>query len=61
MLLAFDLVEFVGSNFTQWATYLSGLLVVLACGGLAWGVLRPSRRLESDETVSTPREQVKIR
>lgn len=39
-LVAFVVVEFVGSNFSQWATYLSGLLLLGACAGLAMGVLR---------------------
>lgn len=40
VLLAFVVVEFVGSNFTQWATYLSGLLLLGACAGLVVGLLR---------------------
>ncbi|PBB07891.1 hypothetical protein CKW39_11200 [Kocuria sp. WRN011] len=43
VLLAFVVVEFVGSNFTQWATYLSGLLLLGACAGLVVGLLHETR------------------
>lgn len=39
VLIAFVLVEFVGSNFSDWAGYLSGVLLLAACGGLAVGVM----------------------
>lgn len=38
-LLAFVVVEFVGSNVSEWATYLSGLLLLGACAGLAMSVM----------------------
>ncbi|WP_189050210.1 hypothetical protein [Micromonospora sonchi] len=31
-------VEFVGSGISPWATYLSGLLLLAGCGGLAAGL-----------------------
>lgn len=43
VLLAFVLVEFVGSNFSQWASYLSGLLLIGACAGLVVGLMRGAR------------------
>lgn len=61
VLVAFVLVEFIGSNVSPWSTYLAGLLLLVACGGLASGLIRPSRSLTGDETVSTPRTKVKIR
>ena len=49
VLLAFVFVEFVGSNFTQWATYLSGLLLLGARGGLVTGLMRNARPLPAHE------------
>lgn len=58
VLIAFVLVEFVGGNFTEWAIYLSGLLLLGACTGLAASVLhgahplpRRADRTPSDVTV----------
>lgn len=45
VLIAFVLVEFVGGSFTEWATYLSGLLLLGACTGLAVSVFHGAHPL----------------
>ena len=39
-LWAFVIVEFAGTNFSEWATYLAGLLYLVAFSALALGVLQ---------------------
>ncbi|MBB5112578.1 hypothetical protein ACLQ2Y_26035 [Micromonospora echinospora] len=44
VLWAWIVVEFVAGGISPWATYLSGILLLMGCGGLAAGLFTAGRR-----------------